>query len=114
MVTIYHNPRCKKSRAGLAALQYFTSNFEIKYYLDKDPFTIESLTDVMRKLGKEPEEMIRKQEEIFKKEYKGKTFSKSEWIEILVKNPKLVQRPILVKEDKAILGDPVKNVEKLF
>lgn len=114
MITIYHNPRCKKSRAGLQALESFTKDFELKQYLKDEPFTVESLTDVLQKLGKTPEEIIRKQESIFKEKYKGKSFSKQEWIQILVENPKLIQRPIIVKDDKAILGDPAENVKTLF
>ena len=114
MITIYHNSRCKKSRAGLQALESYTKDFELKHYLKDDPFTVESLTDALQKLGKTPEEMIRKQEAIFKSDYKRKAFNDSEWIEIMVKNPKLIQRPIIIKDDKAVLGDPAENVSQLF
>lgn len=114
MITIFHNSRCKKSRAGLQALESYTKDFELKQYLKDDPFTVESLTDTLRKLGKTPEEMIRKQEAIFKSDYKGKTFSDSEWVEIMVENPKLIHRPIIIKDDEAVLGDPAENVSQLF
>jgi len=114
MITIYHNSRCKKSRAGLQALESFTKDFELKQYLKGDPFTVASLTDVLQKLGKTPEEIIRKQESVFKEKYKGKSFTKEEWIKILVENPQLIQRPIIVKDDKAIIGDPAENVKALF
>lgn len=114
MITIFHNSRCKKSRAGLQALESYTKDFELKQYLKDDPFTVESLTDTLRKLGKTPEEMIRKQEAIFKSDYKGKTFSDSEWVEIMVENPKLIHRPIIIKDDEAVLGDPSENVSQLF
>jgi len=68
MITIYHNPRCKKSRAGLQFIADKTTDFEIKEYLKEDAFTVESLTQVLNQLGKSPMEMIRKQEEVFKKE----------------------------------------------
>ena len=114
MITIFHNSRCKKSRAGLQTLESYTKDFELKQYLKDDPFTVESLTDALQKLGKTPEEMIRKQEAIFKSDYKGKTFSDSEWVEIMVENPKLIHRPIIIKDDEAVLGDPAENVSKLF
>ena len=114
MITIYHNSRCKKSRAGLHALESFTNDFDLKQYLKGEPFTIDSLTDALQKLGKKPEEMIRKQESVFKSDYKGKTYSDKEWIEIMVKNPKLIHRPIIIKDNKAVLGDPVENVSELF
>lgn len=114
MITIYHNPRCKKSRAGLQALEKFTKDFELNEYLKDKPFTVQSLSTALQKLGKKPGEIIRKQEDIFKSEYKGKTFSDEEWLKILVENPKLIQRPIIIYDDKAVIGDPAENVNVLF
>ncbi|RLD34606.1 MAG: arsenate reductase, partial [Bacteroidetes bacterium] len=65
MLKIYHNPRCKKSRAGLAYLQEKTSDFEIREYL-KDPFTTEELVNALKKMNKNPVDIIRKQEDVFK------------------------------------------------
>jgi len=110
---IYHNNRCKKSRAGLQHLQEKTSDFEIVEYL-KNELSVAELTDIFEKLGKKPEEMIRKQEKVFKEEYKGKSFSDTEWIEIIAKNPKLLNRPIIVKGEKAVWGDPPENINQLF
>ncbi|HAG16077.1 MAG TPA: arsenate reductase (glutaredoxin) [Bacteroidales bacterium] len=114
MMTIYHNPRCKKSRAGLQALETYTKSFEIKEYLTKNPFTVESLTTILIKLKKKPEEIIRKQEDYFKSQLKGKSFSHEEWIKIMIENPNLIQRPIVVKDHSAVIGDPIENIEKLF
>ena len=114
MITIYHNPRCKKSRAGLEYLTNKTSNFETKQYLKDDAFTEQSLRETLNKLGKSPMEMIRKQEDVFKKEIKGKDFSDEELIKKMVENPKLINRPIVVKDGKAIWGDPAEEIEKLF
>ncbi|MCD6091829.1 MAG: hypothetical protein J7J72_10040 [Bacteroidales bacterium] len=114
MITIYHNPRCKKSRTGLQALESFTDDFELKYYLKDHPFTIESLTQTLEKLNKKPKQIIRKQEAVYKLEFKGKEFSDKEWVKILVKNPKLIQRPIIIKDNSAVIGDPTENVELLF
>lgn len=114
MITIYHNSRCKKSRAGLQFLSDKTSDFEIKEYLKEDAFTIESLKETLGLLGKKPLEMIRKQEDVFKKEIKGKEFSDEQLIELMVKNPKLIQRPIIIKDGKAVWGDPAENIEELF
>jgi len=114
MITIYHNPRCKKSRAGLQALESFTSEYVLKQYLKNDPFTPESLKAALQKLGMKPEEIIRKQETQYKSDFKGKIFSDEEWIKILVENPKLIQRPIIIKDEKAVIGDPAENVNRLF
>ncbi len=114
MITIYHNSRCKKSRAGLQFLSDKTSDFEIKEYLKEDAFTTESLKETLNLLGKKPLEMIRKQEDVFKKEIKGKEFSDEQLIDFMVKNPKLIQRPIIIKDGKAVWGDPAENIETLF
>lgn len=114
MITIYHNSRCKKSRAGLEYLSNKSQDFEIKEYLKDAPFTEEGLKETLQMLGKKPLEMIRKQEEAFKKEIKGKEFSDTELIAKMVANPKLIQRPIIIKDGKAVWGDPAQNIDELF
>ncbi|MFH0999784.1 MAG: ArsC/Spx/MgsR family protein [Bacteroidota bacterium] len=113
-ITIYHNPRCKKSRAGLHALEKLTNEFEIKLYLKENPLTEEDLAQILQKLNKKPEEIIRKQEDVFKSNYKGKHFTDKEWIKILVENPKLIQRPVVIKDQKAVIADPINNLQNLF
>ncbi len=112
-IKIYHNTRCKKSRAGLQYLESKTKDFEIIEYL-KTGLKEDELKEILKKLGKKPEEMIRKQEKIFKENYKGKIFNDSEWIKIISENLKLLQRPIIVKGEKAVWGDPPENIDKLF
>lgn len=114
MIKIYHNSRCKKSRAGLEYLSAKTPEFEIKEYLKEDSFTVDSLKETLKLLDKTPIEMIRKQEEFFKKEMKGKEFSDAELIDLMVKNPKLIHRPIILKGKIAVWGDPAENIEELF
>ena len=114
MITIYHNPRCKKSRAGLEYLQTNTADFEVKHYLNDDVFTMDALTDIIKKTGKNPIEMIRTQEAYYKQNMKGKSFSSNDIIRLMVENPKLIIRPIIVKDEKAVWGDPVENIEELF
>lgn len=114
MITIYHNNRCKKSRAGLDFLSSKTSDFQVKEYLKDDVFTEESLNDTLKLIGKSPIEMIRKQEAFYKKEMKGKNFSNEELIKLMVDNPKLINRPIIIKDDKAVWGDPAENIDSLF
>lgn len=112
--TIYHNSRCRKSRGGLQYLEEKGINPQIKEYLKDDPFTFESLKDIVSKLGVKPEEIIRKQEADYKQNYKGKSFSDDEWIKIMVENPKLIRRPIIVKGNKAVLGDIVEHIDALL
>ena len=110
MYKIYHNTRCKKSRTGLQYLQDKGLEVEIIEYL-KNPLTVEELIDLFAKLGRKPSEMIRKQEAIFKSDFKGKSFTEDEWIRIIAENPKLLNRPIIVRGNKAVWGDPVDNIE---
>ncbi len=113
MITIYHNPRCKKSRAGLQYLQNKTNDFQIVQYL-KNPLTEEELKKLLMLLNKKPQEMIRTQETLYKQNFKGKNFTDDEWVKIMVENPKLIKRPIVVKDNKAVWGDPAEEIEKLF
>lgn len=111
--TVYHNPRCKKSRAGLQYVQERTNDIEVIEYL-KNPLTEKELETLLMKLHKKPHEMVRTQEAIYKSDYKGKNFNDHEWIRIMVENPKLIKRPIVVKGNKAVWGDPAEALEVLF
>lgn len=113
MFTIYHNPRCRKSRAGLEYLQNKTKDFTVVDYL-KNPLTTKELATLLMKLNKKPQEMVRIQEDYFKKELKGQQFNEDEWVKIIVENPKLLKRPIVVKENKAVWADPAEEIEQLF
>jgi len=113
MYTIYHNPRCKKSRAGLQFVKDHTEDFKVVEYL-KNPLTEEELKLILMKLNKKPSEMLRTQEAIYKSDFKGKNFTDDEWVKIIVENPKLLKRPIVVKNNKAIWGDPAEELEILF
>jgi len=113
MIKIYHNPRCKKSRAGLEYLKGKGVDFEIIEYL-KNPITEDGFKDILMKLNLKPQDMIRTQEDIYKKQFKGKKFTDDEWIKIMVENPKLIKRPIVVKDYKAVWADPPENTDELF
>lgn len=113
MLTIYHNPRCSKSRETLHLINDSKSEVEIVEYLVKIP-TEKELRILLDKLGMQASEIVRKSEAIFKEEFKGKTLTNDEWIKAMVKYPKLIERPIVVKGDKAILGRPPENVLQLI
>ena len=112
MYTVYHNPRCKKSRAGLQHVIEKGMEHQVREYL-KDALSEEELGTLLMKLHKKPLEMIRTQEEYFRKELKGLNLNDEEWIKVMLENPKLIQRPIVEGKYKAILGDPVENIDKL-
>ncbi len=113
MMKIYHNPQCKKSREGLQYMKDKNIQFEIVEYL-KNPLTEKLLESLLAKLNKRPLEIIRTQEAYYKKNLKGKDFQDHEWIKILVQNPKLIQRPIVEKDYKAVIGDPPENIDVLL
>lgn len=110
---IYHNPRCRKSRETLALIQEAGQEPEIIEYL-KMPPTADELAKILSLLGISAEQLLRKGESIFKEQFKGETFSEAEWIQIMVENPKLIERPIVVKGDQAVIGRPPENVKTLF
>jgi len=110
---IYHNPRCGKSRDTLKLIQAKGIEPEVVEYL-KDTPSPEEIKEVLGKLGMKPMDIIRKGETVYKEKFKGKDYSDSQWIDILALNPILIERPIVVKDDKAILGRPPENVKALF
>ncbi len=113
MLRIYHNPSCKKSRAGLQFLKESGKAFEIVEYLKK-PVTEKEMEKLLIKLNKKPAELIRIQEDYYKQNLKGKNFEDHEWVKIILQNPKLLQRPIVEGQYKAVVGDPVENIEPLL
>ena len=105
MTKIYHNPRCSKSRQGLEILENSGKPFEIVKYLD-DNLSAKALTEMVTLLGIKPIELVRKNEAIWKSDFKGKDLTDTEVIEAMVNNPKLIERPIVINGKKAVIGRP--------
>ncbi|MEO8762502.1 MAG: arsenate reductase (glutaredoxin) [Bacteroidia bacterium] len=99
-LTIYHNPRCSKSRKALETLTEKGEEVDVIEYL-KTPLTKKILKNLLMKLNMKPIDIIRVNEDVFKDNFKGKNFTDDEWIQILIENPILLQRPIVVGEYKA-------------
>ncbi|MCA9071595.1 MAG: arsenate reductase (glutaredoxin) [Planctomycetaceae bacterium] len=113
-VRIYHNPRCSKSRQTLKLIQDAGIEPEVIHYLDCPPSTSE-LEQILDKLGIEPRELMRKGEAIYKELGLGsRELSRAEAIQLLHENPKLIERPIVVRGDRAVLGRPPENVQELL
>ena len=113
MFRIYHNPQCKKSRAGLDFLKQKEIEFEVCEYL-KSPLSEKEVEHLLVKLNMKPTNILRTQEDYFKKNLKGKKFNDHEWVKILVENPRLIMRPIVETDYKAVIGDPVSNIELII
>jgi len=112
-LTIYHNPACTKSRETLALIRSRGHEPRVIEYLKTPPSETE-LTAIVRKLGIKPLELVRRNEQVFKDKYAGKTLADKEWIKALVANPILIQRPIVVRGDEAAIGRPPQDVERLL
>ncbi|MGD1845676.1 MAG: arsenate reductase (glutaredoxin) [Salibacteraceae bacterium] len=110
---IYHNPRCRKSRETLDIIRQSGEAPEIVEYLKNVPTEAE-LVQLVKLLGISPFELVRKGEAEYKNQYKGKDLSDAEWIAAMVAHPKLIERPIVVRDGKAILGRPPENVNSLL
>ncbi|WP_420601377.1 arsenate reductase (glutaredoxin) [Flagellimonas sp.] len=113
MIKIYHNPRCSKSRQGVEYLEKSGAEFEVVRYLDNVP-TKEELKNIISYLGITPAELVRKNEAVWKENYKGKELSDDEIISAMVENPKLIERPIIIKDNKAVIGRPADNIASLL
>lgn len=109
---IYHNPRCRKSREALQLLKENGIEPTVKEYLKEVPSAAE-LKEVLAMLNIPALELVRKEEDLYKKEYKNLNLNEEEWIQVMVENPKLIQRPIVIKNKKAIIGRPPQEVLNL-
>jgi len=110
---ILHNSRCRKSREGLKILEESGLQFEIIDYLNQ-PLDKDQIKDLLTKLDIEPIELIRKNESIWKENYKGKDLSREQVIEALAKHPKLIERPVVIAGDKAVVGRPPENILEIL
>ncbi|MCP5206354.1 MAG: arsenate reductase (glutaredoxin) [Hahellaceae bacterium] len=112
--TIYHNPRCSKSRQTLELLRQKGVEPAIVLYLDTPP-TASSLQDTLKQLGISARELLRKGEQEYKDlNLANPDLSDAQIIDAMVKHPRLIERPIVFKDNKAVLGRPPENIEQLF
>lgn len=112
-VTIYHNPRCSKSRETLALLEARGLQPLVIEYL-KTPPSAPELSALLKKLGMKAEQLLRKGEDIYKEKFAGKTLSEEDAIKAMAAHPVLIERPIVVRGERAVLGRPPERVNELF
>lgn len=113
MIKIFHNTRCGKSRQTLELIKEKTTDVQVIEYL-KTPPTVKELKEIVLRLKMKPEQLVRKGESLFKEKLAGKAFTDEEWIKIMVENPILIERPIVLKGDKAVIGRPPENALQLL
>lgn len=109
MTTLYHNPRCSKSREALQLLEEKGETIEVIKYLETPP-TRQELSQVIELLGIKPIELVRTQENDWKQNYKDKELSDDEVIDAMIAFPKLIERPIAIKGTQAAIGRPPSNI----
>ena len=111
---IFHNPRCSKSRQTLKLLEDNNCEIEIINYLEID-LDVLLIKDTLEKLSLKPRDILRISEQDYKdNNLKREDFSDNELIDYMIKYPKLIERPIVIKEDRAVLGRPPENVLELI
>ena len=113
VLTLYHNPRCRKSRDGLKYLIDNKLEHKVVDYI-KSGLTQKQLKEIMLKLNKKASELVRTQEELYKKELKGRKFEEEEWMKIIISEPRLLIRPIVVAKHKAVIAIPPENITGLL
>lgn len=113
MIQVYHNPRCGKSRDCLAFLDQSNQEYQIIKYLENVP-PFEELQTIISKLGLRPIELVRQKEKIWIENFKNKTLSDTEIIKIMVLNPILIERPIVINGDKAVIARPFDKAETIL
>tara|TARA_R100000935_G_scaffold21876_4_gene40544 strand:- start:100875 stop:101216 length:342 start_codon:yes stop_codon:yes gene_type:complete len=113
MITLYHNPRCSKSRQGLAIVEESGKKFEVVKYLD-EPLSEAKLSEIIALLAISPSDLVRKNEAVWKENYKGKTLTDTQIIKAMVKYPKLIERPIVVNGKKAVVGRPPETIRNIL
>jgi polyphosphate kinase len=110
---IYHNPRCSKSREGLKFLEERGFEIEVIDYM-KNGITSHEIKEFLSKSGLKVTDIIRTGEELYKEQFKGKELTTDEWISVLVENPKLIQRPLVIKGTHAVLARPAEEILRLI
>ncbi|MEJ2163283.1 MAG: arsenate reductase (glutaredoxin) [Robiginitalea sp.] len=113
MIRIYHNPRCRKSREALELIRKSGQPHEIVEYL-KQPLSSGELKELLGKLQLEPMQLVRRNEAVWKENYKNRDLSDVEILEAMESHPKLMERPVVVKGNKAVLGRPPEAITGLW
>lgn len=113
MIQIYHNSRCGKSRECLAFLEDSGKEFEVIKYLENVP-TFDELKSIIEKLNSKPIELVRQKEKIWIENFKNTTMTDDEIIQAMISNPILIERPIVINENKAVIARPLEKAAAIL
>lgn len=113
MIKIYHNNRCSKSRCGVELLENSGKEYDVIKYLENTP-SVDELKHIINLLGITPIQLVRKNEAIWKENYKGKDLNDAEIILAMTENPKLIERPIVINGNKAVIGRPTELISNII
>ncbi len=113
MIIIYHNPRCRKSRETLEILETKKADYKIIKYLD-EPLSAEKLGKIIKILKISPKDLVRTNEKIWKENFKQLEFSDNELIQVMAKYPQLIERPIVINGNKAVIGRPPNRILEII
>ena len=113
MIQVFHNPRCTKSRECLAFLENSDKEYEVIKYLETPP-TFDELSDIIKKLNVKPIELVRQKELLWIEKFKSKKLSDKQIIEAMVANPILIERPIVINGDKAMIARPLEKAAAII
>jgi len=115
MIKVYHNPRCRKSREALAYLEGKGASFEVRQYMkDEESMTAIELEEVLDALNMDAIDLVRKNEVLWKEEYRDLELGEDEIILAMIENPRLMERPIIMNGDKAVVARPAEKAEEVL
>ena len=112
-IVVWHNPRCSKSRNGIKYLDEKGVAYEIRRYLEEPP-TVEELQAVLKKLGMRPRELMRTKEAIYRELGLKEVSDDEKLIEAMAEHPKLIERPIVIRGDKAVVARPETKIDEIL
>jgi arsenate reductase len=113
MIEIWHNPRCSKSRASMEIVESSKQEFSVKKYLDETP-KYDEIKDILKKLDISARELMRTKEDIYVELGVKNITDEDKLIEIMSQHPVLIERPIIIKGDRAVIGRPMENTIELL
>ncbi|MCH8555940.1 MAG: arsenate reductase (glutaredoxin) [Schleiferiaceae bacterium] len=113
MITYYHNPRCSKSREGLVFLEARGQAVKVVNYKET-PLRPDELLEIIDALGIEAMDVVRTKEKLWKEQFSDKELDEEELVLLMIEHPELMERPIAVNGDKAAIGRPTENLEKVL